>query len=275
MTTRAPNPEHDDATPELCRDTYDLHWLTPGTPQPYTQLEHHPLSEIEGSREVIRDSLSRAIVDHHFHRRRIADRLAALGHTHVARFFREELPRNDRTRKGNFGEVVASEHVIQRYGYSMPVLKIRYRDSHNLPMRGEDIVAFELNAQQQIQRVIVGEAKAVVRYGRATVTQAHERLQKAYQPRPMTLSMIAEILYEVGNDQLEQQIDAVSDHLRSGHFPRDNWIFLINQRQPDDPFRCLEDDQDVVPNLHCANLSISALSEFVTDLFENPAHPEP
>jgi hypothetical protein len=203
-------------------------------------------------------------------RRRLAERLATLGYEGVAQFILSELPRDDRTRKGNFGEIVASEHLMQRHGYTMPVLKIRFRDSYNLPMRGEDIVAFEMDAEHRIKRVIIGEAKTIQSFRRATLTDAHERLRVAYRPRPMTLSMLAEILYDRGNDSLAREIDSVSDRLMKRGFPRSNWIFMITGRQTEDAFRSLEEQDDLVPDLNCMSLALNELTEFVNDLFDNP-----
>ncbi|MGH8645383.1 MAG: Hachiman antiphage defense system protein HamA [Gammaproteobacteria bacterium] len=216
----------------------------------------------------MRDPLSRAIVDHHVHRQRVADRLQALGHSAAAEFLREGLPRDDRTRKGNFGEVVASEHLIQRYGYTMPVFKLRYRDS-NLPMRGEDIVAFKIDHQQRISCVIIGEAKTVVRYSADTVRHARERLKTAYHPRPMTLGMLAEILYGMDNQTLASQIDDIAIRLAKDAFPRENWIFLICQDCPADPLACLNGNGNTLPDLRCANLSLSDLTGFVYQLFDH------
>ncbi|MDL1871192.1 DUF1837 domain-containing protein [Deltaproteobacteria bacterium PRO3] len=257
------------ATDPVSRDNFDAHWLEAGVSITYPDLRHHPMREISGSRPRIRDSLSRAIVDHHVHRQRVADRLQALGHVGAAAFFRTELPRDDRTRKGNFGEVVASEHLIQRYGYAMPVFKLRYRDS-NLAMRGEDIVAFKIDNQQRITCVIIGEAKTVTTYNADTVHRAHERLHKAYHPRPMTLGMLAEILYMNGSSALASQIDDIAIHLAKDDFPRENWIFLICQDCPVEPFACLNGNGNIIPDLHCVNLSLSDLTNFVNHLFDHP-----
>lgn len=265
----APEPATSPNTAPVGRDNFDAHWLEPGFPAVYPNLRHLPMNEIEGSRARIINPLSRAVVDHHAHRQRIADRLQALGHADAATFFRDELPRNDRTRKGNFGEVVASEHLIQRYGYTMPVLKLRYRDS-NLPMRGEDIVAFKIDEQQRITCVIIGEAKTVSTYSADTVRRAHERLQTAYHPRPMTLGMLAEILYTMDNAALASQIDDIAIRLARDAFPRENWIFLICQECPADPFACLNGNGNTVPNLHCVNLSLADLTAFVNHLFDHP-----
>ena len=140
-------------------------------------------------------------------------------------------------------------------------------------MRGEDIIAFQIDRENQITRILVGEVKTHVTYRTSTVKSAHKRLRKAYHPRPMTLSLLAEILYESGEVDLAGEVDRVSYELIRSDFPRDNCIFLINQNQPDEPFDCLEDGSGVVSSLHCFGLSLENLSMFVNDLFDNVSLP--
>ena len=258
------------------RETYDAYWLHGRSDERSEAPQGHEevfLTEMPGSRGTVAGLISSAIVDHHFHRARIADRLADLGYSEAAAFFADELPKTNNTRKGNFGEVIASEHLIQRYGFRMPVFKLRFRDVRDMPMRGEDIVAFRMNQEGQIEEVIVGEAKTVVRYRGSTVKEAHDRLREAYYPRPMTLSMLSEILYESGNAETARQIDRVSDALARGDFDRSNWIFLINEKQPADAFACL-DDKNQIPNLNCIGIELPGLTEFINSLFERPSIPE-
>lgn len=161
------------------RSDYDRHWLNPAAAVAgYTKFAHRPMAEIPNARDLVKPHLSAAIVDHHTHRSRAAHLLAELGHTATAAEIAIRLPKNDRTRKGNFGEVVASEHLRQRHGYAMPVFKLRFRDHQNLPMRGEDIVAFVTDANGMITKVCIGEAKTLVTFAGQTVASAHERLKK-------------------------------------------------------------------------------------------------
>lgn len=266
--TSRPKNERKGDRRKLSRQTYDLHWLDISTSKvgnrPFEQLQGN---ERDGQREAVQPFLSEAVVDHHISRMRISACLQDLGHLKAAAFFAHEMPRNARTRKGNFGEVVASEHLIQRYGYSMPVYKLRHRDSH-LPMRGEDIVAFELNEERHIVRLIIGEAKAVRSFRRGTVTDAHDRLKSAFNPRPMTLSMLSNILYERGDDALGAQVDRVSFALLENGFPRSNWIFLINESQPDDPFAVLADNDEVVGDLICLGIKLGDFDGLVEALFD-------
>ncbi len=252
----------------LSRHTYDLYWLDvedgDQSDRPFAEKTAH---ESEGSRAAVEPFLVEAIQDHHTSRQRVAQVLDELGHAEAAEFFAQELPKADRTRKGNFGEVVASEHLIQRYGYSMPVFKLRYRDSA-LPMRGEDIVAFEVNDTGKIVRVIIGESKAAKRYRSETVREAHERLRGAYRPRPKTLAMLSNILYDKGDDALAAQIDRISISLPRRAFPCAHWIFVIYENQPQDPFAVLAENGEAITDLCCVSVTLPEMTDLVDTLFD-------
>lgn len=263
-TTRPPAPE----PAPLSRQTYDLYWLeVEDKTQAERAFAEQKAVESDGIRATIKPFLAEALHDHHTPRQRVAQVLAELGYAGAAEYFSQELPKADRTRKGNFGEVVASEHLSQRYGYSMPVFKLRHRDS-GLPMRGEDIVAFEVSGEGEIVRVIIGEAKAVKRFAKATVRAAHERLKIAYQPRPKTLAMLSNILYDRGDDALAEQIDRISAALPKRAFPCSHWIFVINEAQPEEPFAVLAEDGGVIDELCCVGVTLPELTELVDALFD-------
>lgn len=275
-----PPPQQSDSQPSadlpaLSRSTFDRHWFTVESGTVATDggaIHTHRLAEVSGSRTAVLPHISAAVLEHHFHERRVADQLAALGHAKAAAFFASEMPRPDRTRKGNFGEVIASEHLVQRHGYKMPVLKLRYRDHRDMPMRGEDMIAFEVDEDDRITRLIVGEAKTVVQYAVDVVRRAHARLASAFNPRPMTLSMLAAILYD--NDAtvpFAQEIDRVSNALAAGDFPRSHWIVLINQVQPDNPFDALGTQGNVVANLQCVAVRLENLTGLVNAAFDPTA----
>jgi len=255
---------------KVSRKNFDEFWLENTSPLDYKKLSHKPLQEKTNSRTTVAPFINKAIVDHHINRRRIADWLNILGHVQTASEIAANLPKDDKTRKGNFGEVIASEHLLQRHGYHMPVFKLRYRDSHSMPMRGEDIVAFILNPQGKITKVCIGEAKTSTRFASRTVLEAHDRLKKSYHPSPETLSMLANILYDRGEDKLGREIDRVSRLLAKRDFSTENWIFLITENKPRDPFAEIEKLDDIIEPLVCVDLQLSDLKVFVDDLFDNP-----
>jgi hypothetical protein len=177
------------------------------------------LREREGVRPSIKSALAQAVIDHHLHYKIVARMLKKYGYSRTAAFLSSRLPRDHKTRMGNFGEVVSTEHLGQRCGYETPVFKLRFAESFGLPMRGEDIIAFRMDNRRRIVCMCVGEAKAVDAFRRDVVASAHARLDKAYRPFPVSLSMIANILYERGDDDVADQVEGIIERLATGPFP--------------------------------------------------------
>ena len=151
----------------------------------------------------------------------------------------------------------------------MPVFKLRYMDHPNMPMRGEDLVAFRLGAEGGIAGLCVGEAKTLQQFRPQQVRDAHERLKKAYHPHPVSLLLISSILHTQGSP-LAEQIDRILETLSVRVFPRDNWIFIITGDEPYDPFSVVEVADEVIENLTCVNLCLSELEAIIQDTFDRP-----
>jgi len=256
---------------DVNRGNFDAFWLEPGdSDKGYAKFQNLPVKEKEGVRESVKLALIEATLDHHFYRQIIKGALERLGFAGAAKYFSTRLPKEDRTRKGNFGEVVTSEHLRQRYSYEMPVFKLRFMDNPNMPMRGEDIVAFEIAEDNKIAAICIGEAKTLERYNRDHVKKAHKRLVIAYHPYPVTLSLISNVLHERGDHDLAEQIDIILETLGLRPFPRHNWLFVITGDQPRDPFDPIERIDSVVENLRTVSLHLPQLSSFINEIFENP-----
>ena len=67
------------------------------------------------------------------------------------------FPVTSTTRKGNWAEVLLCEYVMATCNASLPVYRLRYNPNVEQSMKGDDVLAFDLNSDPV--RVIVGEAK--------------------------------------------------------------------------------------------------------------------
>jgi len=255
---------------DINRNNFDSIWLEADNSCKfhYTKFQNLPLREKRGVREQVKPALIDAILDHHIHSQRIKEKLKKLGFKKTAEYFGNFLPKNDKIRKGNFGEVVTSEHLCQRYNYKMPVFKLRFMDTPNMPMRGEDIVAFEIGEDNKIIAICLGETKTLETYSKDKVKKAHEQLVKANHFQPISLSLICNILYERGEDDLARQIDEILETLASKPFTRHNWIFIITGNKPDDPFGFIEEMDSVVEDLRTVSLCLPQISIFINDIFK-------
>lgn len=255
----------------VTRDDFDAHWLEKNNlPTSYKRFIHTPLKERPGARDLIKAALKKAVVDHHKQLKSVAKLIVKHGFPRTAQLLVQQLPRDTRTRMGNFGEVVSSEHLRQRHGYKMPVFKLRFADSPLLPMRGEDIICFEIDETSRITRLCIGEAKALSSFRSNTVLKAHERLRESYHPLPISLSMIVNILYERNDDDLAEQIETIIEALPSRPFPRQNWIFVLLGEEHADTFGVIENDASVLQDLFCVDIYLPNLQSLVNEIFDHP-----
>jgi len=257
-------------TKTVGRNSFDSVWLTLITETGGTNFAHSRGRERPGARELVKDALKLAVVDHHKHPKQVAKLLKKYGFTKAAKILSSQLPRNHSTRMGNFGEVVSSEHLRQRYGYNMPVFKLRYAENFLMPTRGEDIVCFELGPNGRITAIVIGEAKTLATYSKAVAKKAHDKLASAYHPFPVSLSLIATILYDQEQDQLADQVEEIIAALTLKAFPCKNWIFLVTGSESENPFDWLKSADDVVQNLSCVDIFLPDLQSLVNEVFESP-----
>lgn len=254
------------------RTNFAQTWLEPGVPNAaYTELDHRPLREVAGARDTILVPLTQAVVDHHSHLSRIRNWIATLGFANTKAELDKQLKFNHNTRMGNFGEVIASEALIQREGYSMPLFKLRYRDC-KLPMRGEDIVAFRFDAAGVIDLLVVGEAKAYTAYAKQPVEKALERLQVCYSPHPQTLNLIAEILYGAGRDVEALAIDELISKLATNQVDQEHWIVFMTGNEHADPFACINTPRPGHPKVICVDLPLGDIQALVDAVFTPSTH---
>lgn len=69
----------------------------------------------------------------------------------------QRLPRNTSTQKGNWAEILLAEYVAASCNSQLPVYRLRYNPNVDQSMKGDDVLAFDLNSDPV--RVLVGEAK--------------------------------------------------------------------------------------------------------------------
>jgi hypothetical protein len=213
----------------------------------------------------VKKPLSEVIIDHHVHEDEL-EYLKTLGYGELAQGILDNLPIKDVVKTGNFGEVISSEHLRQRYGYEMPILKLRYMDIPDMPMRGEDIIAFKMD-DNSIKTICVGEAKTLANYHSSKVKEAHKKLLDEYYLTPSSLSLITTILWSE-NPELAKKIKNLMANLGFKDFPRHNWIFIITGDKPKDPFKPINDLEDIVNNLYTVSIFVNDLSALIEEVYE-------
>lgn len=131
------------------------------------------------------------------------------------------FPANLTTRKGNWTEVFLSEYVVSSSQADLPVYRLRYNPNIEQSMKGDDVLAFDLQADPV--RIIVGEAKFRGRSTSEAVIEIVESLERSHQGGlPMSLQFVADRLIQEGNESLGRRIEEcadlfVRDNLRIDH----------------------------------------------------------
>jgi len=115
------------------------------------------------------------------------------------------FPTNPNTRKGNLAEIVLAEYVIASCSIQLPVYRLRYNPNINESMKGDDVLAFDLDSDPV--RILVGEAKFRGRSKNAAVTEIAEALVRSHSAGiPASLMFVAERLFGEGNEELGKRV---------------------------------------------------------------------
>jgi hypothetical protein len=163
------------------------------------------------------------IRDHHAHPEDLA-RDAARREALARQGFRLEksrFPSDPNTQKGNWTEIFLCEYVKATCQAGIPVYRLRCNPNIEQSMKGDDVLAFDLNADPV--RIIVGEAKFRASSSRAAVEQIVEALERSHRGGlPASLQFVADRLFREGNEDLGRRIEEctdlfVRDRLRIDH----------------------------------------------------------
>lgn len=115
------------------------------------------------------------------------------------------FPTNPTTRKGNLAEVVLAEYIVAACGTHLPVYRLRYNPNVDQSMKGDDVLAFDLDSDPV--RIVVGEAKFRGASSTAAVREIVEELVHSYNGGiPASLQFVADRLFEEGKTELGKRV---------------------------------------------------------------------
>lgn len=175
-----------------------------------SQIHHRGLTIKEGKKgdgvACIREMLTRHHASPEALRRTEESRQAMirLGFNSQASCLRR-FPTNPSTQKGNLAEVVLAEYVQASCSISVPVYRLRYNPNIEQSMKGDDVLAFDLDADPV--RIIVGEAKFREISSITAVKEIAENLLKSFKGGiPASLQFVADRLFESGQIDLGARV---------------------------------------------------------------------
>jgi len=256
-------------------------WLLPQQhPASYSKFKHIQLVESVGARPQVFDELAGLIYSYHARSRINANLLTYLGYPQVAKAVKgDQRPKasNPETRKAHFVEILACEFACNCLGFEIPVLRLRYNPNPHQSMKGDDILGFRFPTNhEETSCVLVGEAKYRGSFDTDSVEDAFRRLSESFRPHPVSMEFVATILDLEENRSKAQQIRQIQSLLRS-RSPRISnhyLLFLGTKGSPRDPFRIVQERQNVPDNLTAVNIVFQdTIDEWINTLFEMEIEP--
>ncbi|MCC7537094.1 MAG: DUF1837 domain-containing protein [Deltaproteobacteria bacterium] len=175
-----------------------------------TKVPHRALTPAKRAAAASRKALRAMLVRHHAspealqRSRAHADAMKAAGFA-AQQASLQRFPTNDSTRKGNLAEVVLAEYVVAANTLTLPVYRLRYNPNVDQSMKGDDVLAFDLDAKPV--RIVVGEAKFRGVSTNAAVKEIVEGLVRSHKAGiPVSLQFVAERLFEANQTELGTKV---------------------------------------------------------------------
>jgi len=141
----------------------------------------------------------------------------------------QRLPINMSTQKGNWAEILLAEYVAASSAAQLPVYRLRYNPNVDQSMKGDDVLAFDLDSNPV--RVIVGEAKFRSTPSKAVVEELVDALVRSHSGNiPASLQFVADVLFETGNNELGEKVAACNALFAQGRLRLDYIGLLVSTR---------------------------------------------
>jgi hypothetical protein len=202
--------------------------------------------------------------------KRIAEDVAQLGYAGAGALLAERMPRSDRARSGELGEILATELVEEKLGYRVPVRRLRYKDGREMALRGDDFIGIIEEADGKL-RFAKGESKSRENLSKATITEARGVLSRdAGRPTPTSILFVADRLMDRGGAD-ENLGRAIRNEVAARAVPAARIEHIMFTVSGNSPQQALADDlasaDDVRPHT-VIHLHLPDHQEFIKHFYE-------
>ena len=207
---------------------------------------------------------------HYAAEEQVSRALARLGKTAAAALIQGKLPTTKGIRSGDLGEIYATEWIDAHCGgYLAPIKRLRWKDHRNMAMRGDDVIAINVDPESQRLRFLKTEAKSRVKLTGQVLANARTGLDKdSGRPSPHALAFISARLVELGELPLA---DAIDDALLKLGIPIQNVRHLLFTFSDNDPSALLNASlkayQGGIPQLG-VGLRVDGQAAFIGDVYD-------
>lgn len=155
------------------------------------------LTEKPHQRAKVQDEFCETVRSHYDDLNNIADDIAALGYEGAAKILKEQLPTTSKARSGELAEIMATEFVEEKLGFTVPVRRIRYKDGREMALRGDDIIGVIYNSTSDELTLLKGESKSNMNLNKSVINDARTVLNRDDgRCTPISLLFVAKRLLE-------------------------------------------------------------------------------
>lgn len=86
------------------------------------------------------DLVARAVPSHYGSSKHFAKILEQLGKSGAAKWLCIKLPKTTKIKSGDLGEIIATEYIGEKTQFAVPIKRLRWKDSRDMSMRGDDVI---------------------------------------------------------------------------------------------------------------------------------------
>jgi len=141
---------------------------------------------------------------------------------------------NEKTRKGNYAEILMAEYLQETTEAKIPIYRLRYNPNPEQAMKGDDVLLFDLDSTPV--RIIIGEAKFRKTPDKAVVDEAIEGLMRARDNVvPVSLFFVAETLRAEGKNDYADKIENCAILIAQGKVETDYVGLLLSNSNASTP----------------------------------------
>ena len=128
---------------------------------------------------------------HYAAEEQVSRALARLGKPAAAALIEGKLPTTKGIRSGDLGEIYATEWIDAHCnGYLAPIKRLRWKDHRNMAMRGDDVIAINVDPESQRLRFLKTEAKSPRQVDRPSACRRPNRAGQGWRPSIGTCARI-------------------------------------------------------------------------------------
>ena len=227
------------------------------------------LTAKSGKNEHIVNILAKDVASCYADSSRVAQLLEKLGKDEAAKFVRQKLPTKANIRSGDLGEILCTEYVKEATHFNLGIKRLRWKDHRNMSMRGEDVLAFQINGKSGTLYILKAEVKSAARMSSVTIGKARDSLSANNGlPSPHAFSFIADRLNESGDTVLSDALDKAQ--LKDGIKPSQvsHMLFTFSGNDPSKSLKAnLESYGGLIPQYYVA-LRVTSHQAFIKQIYE-------